>query len=63
MPGSNTVKLTPQARQSLTAMNEKIAGAEKSIATLKKLGMDVQALEDHLTWAKETRETLLKEFG
>ena len=56
------VKLTPEMRTRLAAMDKEIEGAKRVIGTLKKLGMDTRALEEKITWAEEVRTALLTEF-
>lgn len=47
----------------LEGMDASITQVEKAIETMKTLGMDTRDIEEKLTWSKEVRETLLKQFG
>lgn len=57
------MKLPPEVRSNLERMDTDIKSARNSMATLKKLGMDVRVLEDKLKWAENIRKTLISEFG
>lgn len=56
-------KLPPEMKARMEAGNVDIEKAQKAIAVMKSLGMDVRELEDKLAWADNVRKTLLKEFA
>lgn len=58
-----TIKLPEDSKKRLEELDGNIAEAERGIAVLKKLGMDVKQLESQIKWAKEVRLTLLESFG
>jgi hypothetical protein len=43
--------------------NTDIEKAQKAIDVMKSLGMDVKEMQDKIDWARQVRETLLKEFS
>ena len=57
------IQLTPQMKKELEESGVAIKEAHKAIAALKSLGVDASDLEDKITWAETTRDTLLKEFS
>lgn len=56
-------QMPPEMRKQLGDLKAQIDGARLSIEALKKIGMDVSMIEDKLTWAEETRKTLLSTFA
>jgi len=56
-------KLPAEMKARLETTNTDIEKAQKAIEVMKSLGMDVSEMQDKLNWAKQVRETLLKEFG
>lgn len=66
MANKNTkriIKLPPETIQRMEEAESRFAEADHAIEVMKKLGMDTSKLEEKMTWAKEVRKTLLKEFG
>ena len=57
------IKLTDDQKKRLDSAGPDIEEAERAIEVLDRLGVDPSDLKDKLTWAKTTRETLLKEFS
>lgn len=47
----------------LKAGEADISKAEREIAVLETLGMNMEEIKDRLAWAKKVRETLIKEFA
>jgi hypothetical protein len=62
-PKPNVMTLPADVRKRLTEQAPDLERARNAVNTLKKLGMDTTSLEEKLTWAEETRKTLLSEFG
>lgn len=56
------IKLPAEVKAQLEAIDPMIKSAETAMASLKRLGLDTRSLEDKLTWAKEVKETLLRDF-
>ena len=56
-------KLPARTLEELAKMEKSIQSTRKMMQTLKGMGMDITEIESKLTWAEETRKTLLKEFG
>ena len=56
-------KLPARTLEELGKMERSIKSTRSMMQTLKGLGVDISDLEAKLTWAEETRKTLLKEFG
>lgn len=56
------IKLPAKIAKSLRMQEVDVVRARKDIATLKKMGLKTEELEDRLNWAEEVRKTLLKEF-
>lgn len=56
------VQLSSAQKQRLEGAREDIAASKKALATLKRLGMDTEAIESQLKWAEEVQNTLLEEF-
>jgi len=61
-PRANVMKLDPEVRKRLAASAPDLERARNAINTIKKLGIDVTALEEKVAWAEEVRKTLLTEF-
>ena len=57
------VKLDPETQERLRTLQGDIEEAKRNLASLEKLGIDVQTFRDKLAWAEKAREILLKEFG
>lgn len=57
------VELSAEMKGQLKNLDKDIASAERAMAALDEIGMDTRALKEKLSWAKDTREILLKEFG
>jgi uncharacterized membrane protein (DUF2068 family) len=55
--------LSAKQVKELESAKDMIKNAKRELEVLKKLGMNVQMLEDKLTWAEEVQSTLLEEFG
>ena len=54
------VQLNPEVRKRIEEMGPLIEQSEKSIASMKELGLDTKGLEDRLAWAKKARAILLR---
>lgn len=59
----DTFKLPAAVTEQLKAMQRDMTRAENTIKSLSKLGMDVTKIQEQLDWAKEMRDTLLKDFS
>lgn len=57
------VKLVPEAKQKLRDLSNDIEQADKALALMEELDMDMTEARDKLDWAKKAREMLLREFG
>lgn len=57
-----TIKLPPEAKKKLEETMPLFEDAENAIKQLKRMGMDSTEIETQLSWAKNVREILLKEF-
>uniref|UniRef100_A0A6H1ZNV6 Uncharacterized protein n=1 Tax=viral metagenome TaxID=1070528 RepID=A0A6H1ZNV6_9ZZZZ len=55
-------KLPEDMKKRMETANVDMDKAQKAIDTMKSLGMDVKEMQEKLDWAKQVRETLLKEF-
>jgi hypothetical protein len=55
--------LPAEVRKRLTDMAPDIEESKRTVAVLKKLGMDTTVLDEKIRWAEETKDILLKEFG
>lgn len=65
MAEEETAKLTlpKELRDNLNNLESDFEKADNAMASLEKLGMDTAELKDKLSWAKKTRDVLLKDFG
>jgi conjugal transfer/entry exclusion protein len=59
---NNVMTLPLEVRKQLEVMDSDITKARNAVATLKKVGVDVSAIDSKLKWAEEVRSTLLAEF-
>ena len=62
-PEAPVVKLPVEVKARLEIAERDVAAAKKGIEALKKMGMDVRALEEKLEWAEGVRKILLAEFS
>jgi hypothetical protein len=60
---SPRIILSAKQVKELESVKDLLKNAKHELGVLKKLGMNVQMLEDKLTWAEEVQSTLLEEFG
>ena len=60
---SSKIVLPAEITDRLKNMEDQISQAEQGTAAMKKLGLDTSDIDDKITWAKEVRETLLREFS
>ena len=61
--GAKGFTLPPDMVARLKAGEADISKAEREIAVLETLGMNMEEIKDRLAWAKKVRETLIKEFA
>jgi len=57
------IKLTPEARTRMMAMESDLATLDAAIISLKKLNVDTTQMEDRLKSMKDLRKVLLEEFA
>ena len=60
---NGVLKLTQEAKTRLQEQGKSVKEIHRSIAVLKKLGMDTAEIDSKMDWAEKVRTTLLKEFG
>lgn len=57
------IKLSPEARTRMQAMESDLATLDAAVISLKKLNVDTTQMEDRLKSMKDLRKVLLEEFG
>lgn len=57
------VRLTPEAKTKLTDLEDDLEQADRALALMEELDMDMTEARDKLNWAKKARDMLLREFS
>lgn len=57
------VRLTPEAKTKLTNLEDDLEQADRALALMEELDMDMSEARDKLNWAKKARDMLLREFS
>ncbi len=57
------VKLTPEAKQKLTNLQDDLEDAEHALKLMEELDMDTTEARNKLEWAKKARLMLITEFS
>jgi len=56
------LKLDEKNKEKLRQIKNVMPSARVNLAKLKKVGVDVRVLEEHLDWAEEVAKTLIEDF-
>jgi hypothetical protein len=57
------VRLSDEQKKRLGELDDNVQRARQELEVMRRLGLDVTAIEEKLDWADETRKVLLQEFG